>query len=109
MVDRFAAARLKIGRADKHIADLERSVNALPDAYASSIELNVGGGQTIKYTTPDNLAQIATQMALVIGDAIHNLRVAVEYAYLGAVERHAPSVLDKHTKFPTGKTRIGKT
>ena|SRR5258708_18185802 len=37
---------------------------------------------------------------------VNRLRTtSVEYAYLGAVERHAPSVLDRHTKFPTGETR----
>lgn len=105
MFDRFAAAGLKIERANKHITDLEAIVLALPDAYASTIESNVGGGQTVKYTAPLNLPQRAAQMALIIGDAIHNLRVSVEYAYLGAVERHAPSVLDSYTKFPTGQTR----
>lgn len=52
-----------------------------------------------------NLPQIAAQMALIIGDAVRNLRVAIEYAYLRAVQRHAPAGLDSHTKFPTGKTQ----
>lgn len=104
MLDRFAAATLKVERANKHIADLDAIISALPDAYTSIIEPNEKLGQTIKYFPPD-VAKIAADMAVIIGDAIHNLRVAVEYAYLGAVQRHAPSVLDKHTKFPTGETR----
>ncbi len=104
MLDRFAAARLKIERAEKHIADLGAIVAALPDAYTSTVESNEEGGETIKYVTPD-VPKLTADMAVIIGDAIHNLRVAVEYSYLGAIERHAPSVLDKHTKFPVGKTR----
>jgi hypothetical protein len=104
MVDRFDAARFKIERANKHIVDVGRIVSALPNAYVSTIEPNVGGGQTVKYVPPD-VAEIGVTMALIIGDAIHNLRVAMEYAYLGAIARHAPSVLDSHTKFPTGETR----
>jgi hypothetical protein len=103
-MDRFAAARLKIERANKHIADLEAIVSRLPEAYIASVEPNEAGGETIKYSAPD-VGEISGVMALIIGDAIHNLRVAIEYAYLGAVEIHAPSVLDKHTKFPVGKTR----
>jgi hypothetical protein len=103
-MDRFAAATLKIERANKHIADLDAIISALPEAYISTIEPNEKGGETIKYFAPD-VSKITADMAVIIGDAIHNLRAAVEYAYLGAVERHAPSVLDKYTKFPIGKTR----
>lgn len=104
MFDRFTAAMLKIERADKHIAELGVLVSRLPETYCSIIEPNVGGGQTLKYFPPDT-TKIASEMALIIGDAIHNLRVSAEYAYIGAVERHAPSVCDRHTKFPTGETR----
>jgi hypothetical protein len=103
-MDRFSAARLKLERANNHIADLGAIVSALPDAYASTIETTEKLGQTVKYSPPD-VTKIAADMAVIIGDAVHNLRVAVEYAYIGAVERHAPSVCDKHTKFPTGNTR----
>ena len=102
MFDRFAAARLKIERAEKHIADLGYIVSALPDTYTSTVEPNEAGGETIKYFAP-NVPKISADMALLIGDAIHNLRVGIEYAYLGAVERHAPSALDSHTKFPARK------
>jgi hypothetical protein len=103
-MDRFAAARLKVERANKHIADLDAIISALPKAYISTVEPNEKGGETIKYVAPD-VSKIADNMAVIIGDAIHNLRVAVEYSYLGAIEKHVPSILDKYTKFPVGKTR----
>jgi|SRR5882762_2460699 len=104
MLNRFAAAQLKIERANKHIADLEAIIAPLPDAYTSVVETNAGGGESIKYLAP-NIPKLAATIALLTGDAVHNLRVAIEYAYLGAVEKHAPSVLDRYTKFPTGQTR----
>jgi hypothetical protein len=104
MFDRFDAARLKIERANQHILDLGSIVFALPDAYVSTIEPNVAGGQTVKYAPPD-IAVLGVKMALIIGDALHNLRTAIEYAYLGAVERHAPSELDSWTTLPIGNTR----
>lgn len=103
-MDRFAAARLKIERANKHIADVSKLVTALPNSYVSSIERNPNGGESVKYTPPD-VAEFGVTLALLIGDALHNLRTAVEYAYLGAIQRHAPTTLDSYTKFPTGKTR----
>jgi len=103
-MDRFAAARLKVERANKHIADLGAIVSAMPDAYVSTIEINEKLGQTIKYTPPD-VKKIAADMSVIIGDALHNLRTAIDYAYLGAVEKHAASQFDSYTKFPAGKTR----
>jgi len=48
---------------------------------------------------------IAADMALIIGDALHNLRTAIDYAYLGAVQKHAFPAFDSYTKFPAGETR----
>ncbi len=56
-------------------------------------------------TCPQSKLTFTEDRALSTSRLIHNLRVAIEYAYLGAVQRHAPSVLDRHTKFPTGETR----
>src|SRR5258706_103699 len=106
-MDRFAAARFKIERANKHIADLSEIVSALPNRYLSTIERHESiRSQQITYFAPD-AEKISTVMALLFGDAIHNLRVAVEYAWLGAVEKHVPKILKDQPPFPTGKTRKG--
>jgi hypothetical protein len=103
-MDRFLAARLKVEWAKKHILDVGKIVSALPDAYVSTIEPNVHGGQSVKYVRPD-VGEIGVTMALTVGDAIHNLRVAMEYAYLGAIEKHIPTLLKRQPPFPTGETR----
>lgn len=104
-MDRFVAARLKVERANKHIADLERIIAAMRDSYTSTIErYEPVRAQNIIYTFPD-MPKLAPAMALIIGDALHNLRTAIDYAYVGAVERHALYALDKRTKLPVGETR----
>lgn len=104
-MDRFAAARLKIERANKHIADFEKLTVTLEDSYISTIErYEAIRCQVISYYPPD-IPKFSETMALVLGDAIHNLRVAIDYAYLGAIERHIPSILKKQPPFPTGETR----
>ena len=108
MFDRFAAARLKVERAEKHIADLERIVTSLPSLDFPTVETDVNSGyKIVKHFVPD-MEKIAVDMALIIGDAIHNLRVGLEYVYLGAIERHAPTILDEHTRFPSDTT-LGKS
>ena len=37
----FAEARLKIKRADKHIADLDARIAALPDSDVATVEINL--------------------------------------------------------------------
>lgn len=104
-MDRFTAAELKIKRAHEHIADFQRSLGLLKDSYVSSLERHEAiRCQVISYALP-NVEKLTNDMALIFGDAIHNLRVAIEYAWLGAIEKFAPSQLDSHTKFPTGETR----
>ena len=105
MIDRFSAARLKLKRADKHIADVQQIVLGLPDAYHSTAERDEESGlQIIRYFPPDT-EMLASDLAVIIGDAIHNLRTAIEYGYLGVIERRATSAFDEHTKFPIGETR----
>ena len=53
----FHEARLKIERADKHIADLERRIAGLPERCTSTVEINpAGGNKVIKYDLPDTKA-----------------------------------------------------
>lgn len=105
MIDRFDAARLKLKRANKHITDVQEIVLGLPNAYRSAVERDEETGfNVIRYYPPDT-EKLASELALIIGDAIHNLRTAIEYAYLGVVEKCAPSVFDSSTKFPVRKTK----
>lgn len=76
----FESARLKIERADHHIADLERQFLALleDNSYGLRIEFNPETGQNdirIRFLRPVP----AKPLALIIGDAIHNLRTALDH------------------------------
>jgi hypothetical protein len=103
-IDRFTAAKLKVERADKHISDLDKIIDSLPDLDVSTVDRDRDfGHQILKHALP-NAEKIAIDMAVIIGDAVHNLRVAIEYAYLGAFERHGLSV-DKKVTFPIRETR----
>jgi len=105
MADRFTAARLKIERAKKHISDLEVIIESLPDAHICTVERKAElGVQEITYKCAD-IGERTDEMAIIIGDAIHNIRTALEYAYLGAIERYVPAILDGYTKLPLRKTR----
>jgi len=98
--DQFAEARLKIDRANKHLSDLHTAVCALPDAYGSTIERDANSGaQSIKYELLGEEG-IRQNLALITGDCIHNLKTALDYAWIGAITRACPSASSKFSKFP---------
>lgn len=101
----FVDSRLKISRANKHIAELQEIALSLPGSYTVTIERDEKANrQEIKCVLP-NPDSITSALALVIGDAVHNLRASLDYGWIGAVSRLAPSALTKFAKFPIFDTR----
>jgi hypothetical protein len=100
----YANAILKIERADKHISEIEQRLSTSQDAYHLSLYFNASTGkQFILY----NLAEkyIRSQLALMIGDAIHNLKCALDIAWADTVQKLSPSGYNAKTKFPVRKDR----
>jgi hypothetical protein len=105
MPDHFASARLKIERAKKHIVDVDAIIRSLPAAYVSTIENDQKTGhRAIRYVLPNEL-NVSLELALIIGDAIHNLRTSLDYVWIATIKKFAPFALGKHTKFPVTKSR----
>lgn len=74
----FRDARLKVQRANKHIADLEGAIFALKENYTSTVVQNSDTGhQDLIHVIPEFDAA-ADEMALIAGDAIHRLYVPAE-------------------------------
>ena len=95
----FDSARLKIDRADKHITDLEGIIGPLPVRYTCSIEIDPQGrGHSIKYEIA-NFPKIDSDMALITGDALHNLKTALDHCWLELVGSG-----NRHRKFPVRDT-----
>jgi hypothetical protein len=95
----FDGARSKVDRADKHILELQAIVASLEQHYVASIEIDgATGGRSIKYECPE-FARFLTQIALASGDAVHNLRSALDHAWVGTVDA-LKLTATKWTKFP---------
>jgi hypothetical protein len=95
----FADARLKIERATKHIGDIKGRIGRLEESYTSTIEIDSKPGyQRIKYDLADKTA--VKDIAVLIGDALHNLKCALDYSWIGILERHAPVAISGKTQFP---------
>ena len=95
----FQDARLKIDRANKHIRDIERRIRSLEDSYSATIQINPKFGyQEIKYDLSDKTA--IEDISLLIGDALHNMKCALDYGWLIILERYAAAAIGNKTQFP---------
>jgi hypothetical protein len=98
MVELFHGPKLKIERAKAHISDLHARflTFASSNYFHLGIEKNPStGNNLVKFTITENLPE---DIGLIIGDAIHNLKSALDFAVsdvllkqIGARPRHAKS------------------
>jgi len=96
-------SRLKIQGADKHIADLDARIGGLPNSDIATVEINPDrGNEVIKHDIADRAA--VDDIAVIAGDAVHNLKCALDYAWLGTIAKLVPSAVSKFAKFPVYPT-----
>jgi hypothetical protein len=101
----FRDARLKVRRANKHIADLEAAISALKENYTATVVQNIDTGhQDLIHAIPD-FAGAADEMALIAGDAIHNLKTALDFAWMSTLRKHVPTANLDCAKFPVYPSR----
>jgi hypothetical protein len=99
MVEMFHGPRLKIERAKQHISDLHSRLNtfATSDYYRLDIEKDSDSGHDILTFTI--IQPLPEDVALIIGDAIHNLRSALDFAVSELVLQKT-GARSKYAKFP---------
>src|SRR4051794_25168032 len=75
----FDSARQKLKRAKHHIGGLGAAMAVFHDEHRPyKIELDANAGiVTAQFVEPD----ILVALGLIVGDAVHNLRVALDHAY----------------------------
>jgi len=100
MSDPFASSRLKIDRAKHHIRKVEHIISTLPNFYTATIETNPNGGnQVLKHDLPSR-DKIINDIALILGDAVHNFHCALDHAWLSVLNELCPTSINNQTKFP---------
>jgi hypothetical protein len=100
----YKDARLKINRAKKHITDFTAAVIALENTCTATVEHHAEGGQSLKHEIPESESAL-DELALIAGDAIHNMKSALDFAWYSTISRCLPDRLSDSTKFPVRKTK----
>jgi hypothetical protein len=96
----FRDARLKVKRANEHIAEADKRIDFItaPDGQTSRIEIHAEARVKSVHYHLERLGDLP-ELALVIGDAIHNLKTALDYAWFETVNTLMPG-RDVRSKFP---------
>ena len=101
----FGSARLKLERAEYHISDIERQfaafVRGKPHRFRIQSDPNTG----VLAIRVRFVKEPPATLALIIGDAIHNMRIALDHAIWELVGLDG-GTQDRYLKFPTGDNRI---
>ena len=99
----FRGARLKVKRANKHIDELRATVNTFlqTNFYRLSLQKDSHGMHHIKF---EQVGALPEETPTIIGDALHNLRAALDLAVCEAVTvtGGTPS---NYTRFPFAEDR----
>lgn len=85
----YKDARLKVDRAKKHIADFTAAMIALENACTVTVEQDEEGRDCLTHEIP-NSRQALDNLSLIAGDAIHNLRSALDFAWVSTITRLLP-------------------
>jgi hypothetical protein len=96
----FANARLKVERANEHIGDLYSRLEGFNKIDSYVIHVDYDADAECDILRLETIATVPDEFLLIIGDALHNLRSALDYVMYGLST--AP---DEHTKFPIYETR----
>jgi len=100
----FESAKLKVERADHHITQLQIGFNRFSDRNPHTLSVGKNhetGNPTIRIRFRDPMPET---FALIIGDAVHNLRTALDHMAWDLVG-HDGGTQNRNLKFPTGRDR----
>ena len=81
----YGHAMLKIERADKHIADFDERLLSSSDRHGPKLYIDTKTGQKVLYYGLLDY-MLSGELAVITGDAIHNLRSALDIAWLDIVK-----------------------
>jgi len=100
----FDSAWLKIHWANQHVSKLKTLCNIFIQHHAYSVQMNHDPERDEYRFTVLPTQPIPVDIPLSLGDAIHNMRAALDYCWMGLYRAAKPGVTTKYT-FPMAERR----
>ncbi len=104
MYNFFTASKLKIGRAYKHITDLNSLLSEFGKTDFCRLRVDVDPNTGYNTLKVESISPIPSDIPLIIGDIVHNLHSALDLV-ICEILINAGKTLDGTTKFPFFKFR----
>ena len=101
-ISRFRGPLLKIERAGHHMSELDRIFHQFVEEGGAHDLLDIAESDDYSMIFPTIKKPFPDHVATVVGDALHNLRAALDHIYVILVELNG-EVAGKYTKFPIGE------
>jgi hypothetical protein len=99
MQQAFREALLKAKRANEHINDLERRLRVFCDSDSYTIHVNFDSDQGCDVLKVEPTKQAPDDLVLIVGDAVHNMRSALDYLispFVFKSTEHAKFIISAH-------------
>lgn len=101
--DPFRGSRLKVKRAKQHISELDREITAFRKLRPYRLVVEGDGNPPTRHALVKRIREpMPDSVPLLIGDAIHNLRSALDHVICDAI-RLRGGTIDQNTQFPMPK------
>jgi len=103
-------ARVKIKRANQHIRDLETCIDGLKKRLVTNAHTDPNTGyEYIKcdFASGFDIDEVLDNISGIIGDAVHNLKSALDHVWFETCSRLMPSTSWEKEKFPAFHTADG--
>src|SRR5580700_703672 len=94
----FKGSRLKVDWAKRHISELERTLQAFFDTKPYRFVVEIDSDPQWYWLVMRGQQELPDSVSLLIGDAVHNLRVALDRLAVELVAMKAPNT--SNVKFP---------
>lgn len=101
----FESAASKIERADHHIRDFQAAFKAFTQRYGHTVQIHGDAKIGPLFFETVSEGSIPSEMGLILSDAIHNLRTALDHATweLVGVDK---GTQNRYLKLPTGDNKV---
>jgi hypothetical protein len=98
--DHFAGSRLKVKRAERHVDEIKTLLADFLKTDFCKVHIEADPKTGDNLLKLDSIAKVPPEIALAVGDAIHNLRTAMDHVAFDILGTDADWI-----SFPMGKKR----
>lgn len=95
----FAASKLKIERANRHISDLDQTLNAFRESKPYRIVIEKDSDPEMCRLVVRTGIELPSEFSAIIGDAVHNLRAALDLLACDLVRQNGGDVEEVYFPF----------